>query len=314
MISATEKLTDCLEAAKKLLSDYPRSDFLLTDNADHSTQDLTLFERCIEFCNAGIPQEMEPVRLIQHLSCTGGTIISKCIAVMPNVVLLSEVNPASELPITSTVRFAPTDMIQLAKQSGIPSFDDLRIKLFRAEIAEVIKHTRNLGGRLVLRVHSHSDYLVGDIASQPNYVKNSLDGRHPLVSVMTVRHPIDSYLSLVQNNWIHFNPQTFDEYCRRYLVYLDHNQNDPLFKYEDFIYDPKQEIKSICKALSLPFNEDFMDLFELIKLTGESGRASNKISVRSKRKDDGSLLRSARNSSNYQKLCAQLDYDLFENS
>ena len=49
MNSATEKLTDCLEEAKKLLSDYPRSDFPLTDNAAHSTQELTLFERCIEF-------------------------------------------------------------------------------------------------------------------------------------------------------------------------------------------------------------------------------------------------------------------------
>ena len=257
---------------------------------------------------------MEPVRLIHHLSCTGGTIISKCIAAMPNVVLLSEVNPASELPRTSIVRFAPTDMIRLAKQSGIPSFDDLRIKLFRAEIDEVIKHTRNLGSRLVLRVHSHSDYLVGDISSQPNYVKNSLDGRHSSVSVMTVRHPIDSYLSLVQKKWIHFNPQTFDEYCRRYLAYLEHNQNDPLFKYEDFVYDPKRVIKSICKALSLPFNEDFIDLFELIKLTGDSGRTSNEISLRSRRKDDGSLLRSARNSSNYETLCEQLDYDLFEKS
>ncbi len=314
MNSATEKLTDCLEAAKKLLGDYPRSGFPLTDIAAHSTQELTLFERCIEFCNAGIAQETEPVRLIHHLSCTGGTIISRCIAAMPNVVLLSEVNPACEVPHTSIVRFAPTDMIQLAKQSGIPSFNDLRIKLFRAEIDEVIKHTRNLGSRLVLRVHSHSDYMTGDISSQPNSVKNSLNGRHASICVMTVRHPFDSYLSLVENNWIHFSPQTLDEYCRRYLAYLEHNQHDPSFKYEDFVHDPKREINNICKALNLPFNEDFLDLLELIKLTGDSGRASNKISVRSRIKDDGSLLRSARNSAHYAKLCAQLDYDLFENS
>ena len=33
------------------------------------------------------------LRSIHHLACTGGTLISKCIASMPDVALISEVNP-----------------------------------------------------------------------------------------------------------------------------------------------------------------------------------------------------------------------------
>ena len=39
------------------------------------------------------PQGKPLLRTIHHLACTGGTVISKCLAAMPDVALISEVNP-----------------------------------------------------------------------------------------------------------------------------------------------------------------------------------------------------------------------------
>ena len=39
------------------------------------------------------------IRIIHHLACSGGTLISKCISAMPNVYLLSEVHPFTDLGI-----------------------------------------------------------------------------------------------------------------------------------------------------------------------------------------------------------------------
>ena len=44
------------------------------------------------------------LRSIHHLACTEGTLISKCIASMPDVALISEVNPMNRF-----CRFLPNN-------------------------------------------------------------------------------------------------------------------------------------------------------------------------------------------------------------
>ena len=41
----------------------------------------------------------QPYRVLHHMACTGGTLISRCLATMPNVVLLSEIDPLSAIPL-----------------------------------------------------------------------------------------------------------------------------------------------------------------------------------------------------------------------
>ena len=65
----------------------------------------------------------EPIRTIHHFACTGGTLISKCIATMPNTQMLSEVDPLSTMLQSKKPKFALTDIIILMQQStrGIES-------------------------------------------------------------------------------------------------------------------------------------------------------------------------------------------------
>ena len=211
--------------------------------------------------------------------------------------------------------FAPSslpaaDGDRRALQGKFPLFDDLSKKIFKANIGVISKHVQELGKYLVLREHSHSDFLVGSSSSNVSIIKKLLKDDYPLLCVLTVRHPIDSYLSLISNEgWTHFTPATFDEYCKRYLLFIEHNKDVPVHKYEDFLANPETEIKLLCKTLNLPFNEDFQDVFDLNAMSGDSGRASNVISARKRREFDDNLRAEIEESTKYVQLCETLCYE-----
>ena len=163
MKSDAQKFIDCLDDAVHLLDGYPSMHFPAANlNLEHAPAeqfDLALFEQWSDLC-APVVQQKPPVRIIQHLSCTGGTLIAKCLAAMPNVALLSEVNPLSTMDDAHRSGFAPTDLTYLARHASFPLIDDLSQKLFKADIHVISEHARQLGKYLVLREHSHSSFHV----------------------------------------------------------------------------------------------------------------------------------------------------------
>ena len=312
MVNNAQKFMDCLKDANQLLEDYPSAGF---SGADHSVShpplenfNLALFEEWSEFSEPEVAQK-PPIRIIQHLSCTGGTLISKCLAAMPNVTLLNEANPLSTLQKSSPPRFAPTDLTYLAMRGGFPLINELSEKIFITDIDIISKHAQQLGKYLVIREHSHSDFLVGESPNEFSTVRKLLIDHHTLLSIVTVRHPADSYLSLLNNGWVHYTPSSFDEYCRRYLLFIEFNNMLPLFKYEEFVNDPQMEMKRICESLDLPFNEDFQDVFDLNILSGDSGRSSDVITTRERRTYDESFCEELKESSMYLRLCKELNYE-----
>ncbi len=311
MKSNAQKFIECLEDAEDILGDYPSVTFSNIDidikYAAPEHFNLALFEQWSEICEPETHQK-PPVRLIQHLSCTGGTLICKCLAAMPNVTLLSEVNPLSQLHIHSDSRFTPTDLVSLARQGKFPLIEELCEKIFKADVGVIAEHVKQLGKYLVIREHSHSDFMVGESPSEFSTIRKLLQDDHPVLSILTVRHPIDSYLSLTNVDWLHFIPTTFDEYCRRYLLFIEYNKGLPVFKYEDFVVDPENEMKQICEVLDLPFNEDFQDIFDINVMSGDSGRSSSTIEIRDRRKYDDAFREELNESAMYARLCEVLGY------
>lgn len=55
--------------------------------------------------------QKEQIRTIHHFACTGGTLIAKCLASMPNTQFISEIEPHSNM--TSKAKFTPTNFIEL---------------------------------------------------------------------------------------------------------------------------------------------------------------------------------------------------------
>ena len=220
----------------------------------------------------------QPIRTIHHLACTGGTLISKCIAALPNVQLLSEVDPLSTLQSTGKPMFGPTDLIKQWRQGSRGACQDDIIDLFLAEMKVILNAATSVGQNVVIRDHSHSHFNSGPVIPERPTIREILQRAFDVKSVLTVRHPADSYASLVKNGWHkHFNPSEFEEYCRRYLVFIDNYAETCIVKYEDFIKEPEKVIKEISNQLVLVYDDVSVSSFSAIKLTGDSGRTNYKI-------------------------------------
>lgn len=296
---------------------YDVVDMLSARSADRSLRGTTrteplpsLLEQCRKLSEEVRQAHPEPIRTIHHFACTGGTLISKCIASLPNTQLLSEVDPLSLMGHESIKRFSPTDLVTLLQASSRPVTNDLLINVFLGGLHAVYKRTTADGVRLVLRDHAHSHFCFGeDIQNRPS-LRQIVGEDFEVKSVVTVRHPLDSYLSLLSNGWhLYFKPSTLEEYCRRYHCFLDHYSNIDLYQYEDFVADPEGVLKNITDSLELSFDRNFQEVFSVHRLTGDSGRSGDAISIRMRRDIPENLGVELKQSSSYKSLCARLKYN-----
>ena len=268
-----------------------------------------LLERCKSALSA--TGEKRKLRAIHHFACSGGTLISKCIAALPNVFLMSEMQPTSVLHLgDGSPKFSPADVITQARHAGIPNMDALAWKIFINSIEVTNEHVMNIGGHLVIRAHTHSEFCVGSIIPKRSAIMEHLEENFELINIVTVRNPIDSYLSLYENDWVHFEPASFDDYCVRLLACLNQFDDSQIFKYENIVSSPDKSMREIAKKLDLPFSETFIDTFSCFKVTGDSGRTSNAISSRERRDVSESFENEVKNSHAFAQISARLDYEL----
>lgn len=304
--NVTKDLLKALDGALNLLEEFK------TDNQSSlpDTQNAaSLMEQCLALCEQQRAAKSEPIRTVSHFACTGGTLVSKCIAAMPNIQLLSEINPFSTM---GTVRdkpsFAPTDIIRQMRQSTRGSSSTLIAEIFLNNVQVIYSESNKKGYHLVLRDHAHSQFCIGAEASTVPTLSDLVSSRFDTLSIVTVRHPVQSFISLRQHKWIHFQPPDFDEYCRRYLVFLRTHANDPIFKYEDLVHDPVPIMRRICKSLGITFSDQFQLLFSTFKLTGDSGRGGETIQALEGKDIDGQLAHEVVNSHHYPLLIECLGY------
>lgn len=207
------------------------------------------------------------IRTIHHLSCTGGTLLSRYVATLDGVVLLSEVNPGA----LTAHEFAPFDPVKLMAQASDILSAEMLEEEQRRRYALCFEAAARAGRTLVLRDHAHSDFLAGPV--RPGRLRGFLirhfDG--DVRALVTVRNPIDSFLGMVAAKWDR-HVRSFQTYCRRYNAFLDHYDGCPVVKYEDFVRDPEATGAAIARALALASSRDFETLFTK-RLTGHSGRA-----------------------------------------
>jgi hypothetical protein len=136
--------------------------------------------------------------------------------------------------------------------------------------------------------------------------------RHfPAHSILTVRNPLDSFLSLVAAfaaGWARFQPSTFDEYCKRYMLFLDAHKGLPIFKYETFVDEPEVTMEQMCTALQLRYSASFTETFDVFRFSGDSGRSGVTIKTRLRRPHEKVFLEDAKASASYRLLVDRLSY------
>jgi hypothetical protein len=267
----------------------------------------SLLEQCARLTDQ-LPGAQEPIRTIHHFACTGGTLISKCLACMPNTQLLSEVEPFSDLPGDRQRIFNPTDLIRQIRHGSLGADSRLEAEVFLSGLQALYTDCRRKGLRLVLRDHTHSHYCVGERVATTPTLRRLVESIAPVRAIVTVRHPLDSFLSMEKLGWLHFRPATLDEYCERYQRFLDDYDGIPLFRYEDLVDSPAAALQRMCEELALPFADGFGQLFSAQRLSGDSGRAADRILPRHRRPVSRALKVAIEESVRYRTVCDRLGY------
>lgn len=270
-----------------------------------------------------------PLRCLHHLACTGGTLFARCIAALPNTRVLSEVDPLSAHGHAGA-RFFPTDLIGLARFGARPPDRAVLLEIFRAGLDVLYADSRRHGLDLVLRDHAHSQFCYGpaaaaapprtsaatvaarptlrEILAAPPEAGETGVGNWPLRGVVTVRDPLDSYLSMQAHGWLHFTPATPEEYARRYHAFLDRHADLPWLRYEDLLADPEAVMARLCDALDLARDPDFRHRLAAVRLSGDSGRSGAAIRPRPRRPCPPDLAGAAAASESFARLRARLGY------
>jgi hypothetical protein len=268
----------------------------------------SLLERCESACSK-YELNKPIIRILHHFACSGGTLVSKCLATMPNVFVLSEVHPHSALQgDKKKPAYSPSDLSKLSIYAGVPKQKTLAEKIFMNSVNALYEHINGQGGTLILREHSHSDFCVG-LQVNNHTVIDLLKEDFQIISLVTLRNPIDSYLALVANNWVHFQPENFDEYCGRLLSFLEPFSEEQITLYEDFVNNPQEIVEQMCFKLQIPFDDTFESIFDCFTVTGDSGRKGGVIAARKRRPVSDSLKKEIEESENFLSICEKYTFN-----
>jgi hypothetical protein len=153
------QLVTALDEALSLLNEFVRhnDEAISVSHKDPAS----LLEQCLSLCAQHQAITPEPIRLVHHFACTGGTLFCKCIAAMPNVQLLSEVDPLSTvLEQPGKPRFASTDLLTVMRQSTRGANSELLVELFINNLAIIHSHSVTLGQRLVIQGSCTQSFLL----------------------------------------------------------------------------------------------------------------------------------------------------------
>ena len=254
------------------------------------------------------PLEPFVVRTLHHVACSGGTLISRCLAALPDVVVLSELNPTNR----HGPAFNPSHPLALYALQADPLPPEVVQAEFLGQIAQVLNLCASRGSDLVIRDHSHSDFFRGSAVAPLQPLRHWLATHHPLLSVVTLRHPLDSWLGLLAAGWhTQFEPSTLRAYCVRYQAFLDAYDDLDWIHYEAFCRQPEPVFRELCDALCLPCDVSALERFAAVKLSGDSGRSSDRIELRPRRplpEAVRSELADPTTSRALQQLCVRMGY------
>jgi Sulfotransferase family len=206
------------------------------------------------------------LRLIHTLGGCGGTLLSRCLGVLPKVALLSEINPASvKLFPTFDPLYQDRNWLHLLTEADAERFsqvDLLQIENFR-ELIQLFYDRACAGNRhLVIRDYNYVDFIGAPFrvdAPGRLMLLSALPRRIPTASVALIRHPVDQWLSLRKHEVVNcLTPTTF---CEGYAAFLRELGTARVFRYEDFIDNPERQLRAICRKLGLEFASSFKNRF-----------------------------------------------------
>ncbi len=210
------------------------------------------------------------VVILHHLACSGGSIMTKCLATMPDTLVLSEIHPGR--PIQQD--FHALGQLQRGYGGLLDGIDRSMIRgHFRREMAIAYGVAQSHGRTLVVRDHAHTDFAWR--RGTRSALFDTLAREFKTIPIVTIRDPREVWISVRRNGWFDGTP---DELCQAHLALMDAFPGAPVFRYEDFVAEPDRIVREMCEAAGVHFVAGFeARLAEVDQITGESGRWSDVI-------------------------------------
>lgn len=182
---------------------------------------------------------------------SGGTIISKCIGSLPNVLLFSEVHP---------LLCASGDISLQAKNwYGI----DISASSYKKQISELREKLPDK--HIVIRDWTFIDFTPNNFDISPSYKLlnyHVLKEDFEVKPFAIVRDSIDVWLSRGRPNY----------FFKNYLKYIHTllKEKITIFKYEDFCENPSNFIRYLCEEINIIFSEKWQEFNFNPKVTGDT--------------------------------------------
>lgn len=192
--------------------------------------------------------------LVINYSRSGGTLLSRVLGCLSDVVLVSEVNPngnadgniSSQMKEWHNVNITDSDFEMMAK--------------------ELIAYGKQEGKNIVFRDFSFIDFTphaLNDFAPANRLsIYESFSERNGICTFAFVRNAFDVWIS-------RGCPPNFSKYYLNYVEAIIASKI-PVFKFEKFCKAPKEELKNICKLTGLKYSaEALTNARNFIKVTGD---------------------------------------------
>ena len=207
------------------------------------------------------------IRIIHTLGGCGGTLLSRCVGVLPGAALLSEINPGSvKLYPHFDPLYQDRTWLRLLGTTETDHFSkkDLGIvENFRELVGGFHDRASAAARHLIIRDYSYIDFVgIPFIADPPRRLMLYTALPHALstTSVAFIRYPVNQWLSLCKHEQVRavLKPSVF---CDAYAAFLQEFGTKRIYKYEDFVRNPQAELQAISSDLALPFEPSFIERF-----------------------------------------------------
>ncbi|MDH4228399.1 MAG: sulfotransferase [Nitrospirota bacterium] len=251
------------------------------------------------------------IRVLRHMARAGGTVVSKCLAVMPGVALLSEIHPYAIRMFNPLIQ--AREWFNLYTQEEIDALSAGN-PTFNTAIADIDRRARAAGRTLVIREWSHLDYLGVPFLPVPPYrpvMLDSLAGEFTVIQATTVRHPIDQWISTARLAIMQSGGLNLGSFLEGYRRFAEDALPHGIVRYEDFATDPDTHLKILCERLHLTFDPGYRERwFSYTHVTGDVHRpdARPEIKIPRRQEVDADFLRTFERNPDYRAVLKLLGY------
>lgn len=205
---------------------------------------------------------------------SGATVVNQCLGCLPNVVILSEVNPLGG----GWGKRGPDSFVTVKAQARNWYQIELRSDNFSEGILELETICEDTGRQLVVRdwsfvnfvPHAHNDW------NAPNrfLTLDALVGKCHLIPLALVRDAIDVWLSR--------GAPPVDQFFPNYLRFVRAivEREMPIFRYEQFCRRPSVVIRQICQHTGLEYSDSYRNYASFLTVHGDVQTSGGSRGVR----------------------------------